>query len=82
MNPSKIDFTKIQEVEHENMVLSKELIDILKNRIKELEEENQGLKAIIATRPITEQPKVIHKVATITELRTLLEAKSSVRGNS
>lgn len=66
------------EVEHENLVLSKELIDIYKKRISELENEVRELKSKLSDAPIYIMPQDPPKprIRTVSELKTLLEIKS------
>jgi len=67
----------IQEVEHENLVLSQELISIYKKRISELENEIIELKSRLSLVPINLPPVPMkRKVATISELSQILEDRS------
>lgn len=69
----------LQEVEHENLILGQELISLYKKRIAELEEENKELKLQLTQVPVINPNPTPNrrKVATITELRELLENRSS-----
>lgn len=68
----------IQEVEHENLILGQELISLYKKKIEELEAKVIELQSQLTSVPIPTTP--VHtkrKIATISELRELLETRSS-----
>ena len=73
-----IKMSDIIEVEHDNLILSKELIDVYKKRIEDLENEVRELKLQIKATPIyvipQEPPRP--RIRTFSELKTLLEVKS------
>jgi hypothetical protein len=68
----------IQEVEHENLVLAQELVNLYKKKISELESEILNLKSLLNQAPIPVGPvQTRRKVGTISELREILETRSS-----
>lgn len=68
----------IQEVEHENLILGQELISLYKKKIYELECEIVELKAKLTQAPIPLNPvSNKRKVVTVSELREILEKRSS-----
>jgi len=68
----------IQEVEHENLVLAQELVNLYKKKISELESEILNLKSLLNQAPISVGPvQTRRKVGTISELREILETRSS-----
>ena len=67
------------EVEHDNMMLSKELIEVYKKRISDLEAENIELRARLKNSPVYVIPipnPNKPRVRTTSELKTLLETRS------
>ena len=72
----------IQEVEHENLLLGQKLIELYENRIKTLEEENSNLKLRLTQIPTPNLSPIPNKrkVSTISELREILETRSSKIG--
>lgn len=71
--------TKVIEVEHENQVLGKKLIELYEERIKRLEEENRVLQTKVYQVPVTITPvgNPKPKVRTMTELVKILEDRSA-----
>jgi uncharacterized coiled-coil DUF342 family protein len=68
----------IQEVEHENLILAQELISLYKDRISTLEAKIKELQAQLTTVPLPVTPTPQRqRIATITDLRELLEKRSS-----
>jgi len=68
----------IQEVEHENLILGQELISLYKKKISELESEILQLKSLLSQSPIpVNSTPTRRKIGTISELREILETRSS-----
>lgn len=68
----------IQEIEHENLILGQELISLYKKKIYDLEAEIVQLKSLLTQAPIPLPTQVNkRKVVTVSELREILEKRSS-----
>lgn len=68
---------KVIEVEHENLILGKKLIDMYEERIKALENEVNELKLKIYQPPVKSYPVPHkHRLRTTSELIRALELRS------
>jgi len=68
----------IQEIEHENLILGKKLIELYEDQIATLKAENETLKAQLTTVPTQYNPISIKPtLRTLSQIRHVLERNSS-----